>query len=1586
MNYRSVGFLGLCALALGIYGFRRVQNAKRVTPDASATRVLRNGGGNDMVLVSDPQVGRAKAGTMLEVPERDTMLKPHPFARPVATILGNAHGPFLAWLEEFRARSNDAAVIVRGQELARARKEWMKQTMRADPAAALALQLSTVQRLGLPAALAAELETPLDARGNLSVLAICGQTGGALRPLLQVDGRTYNAHAVGHRQSSRPAENVAVHGFVLDDDAVVSDRPFRQLDAGERATLTSGDPQLMALVGSELKEFSDHVTMQSELAALYAEDEKQFEAPRAAAISTGTRRLVFVRAQFSDATRTLPTDAAARAMLEQARIVIAGQSAGKLTYAPTIVAGSIQLPKPLNYYETNADYGLELFAVHATIRADLAKAGMVLGDEDLLTVWHPHLRVFIPGTLKEIAGYAAFGGNRINLNGDLATRTMVHEIGHTLGLSHATRVAVFEKGRPLQAAAPKDFVSWNVEYGDIGSVMGANRETDPLKMVFNVPEKVYLKWISSDRIREVDGEAEFTLARQDGSAPLGWLGARVNIMDRSDVAFWIEHARSTEGVVPQLTRAVTIRATLLDARTGVVAMPAGFGAAVLDANPEPWGVNHPVDYEGWPSSQTPLTVGGTFSDLDHLLNIQLKNVTSGENSTAQVAVTLGAPPGSKNHNPVLGFIAPDVSLRARQSYTFPISAIDPDGDPLTRVWDDGVVRRAITGGTYEGWWNIGGTYRTKVDVRDGKDGIALGAATITVNDPLTSWTRQNPPTGTGGIAAVRFLRGRFFAAAYSSTNGMKIMSSPDGRTWTPAQSPSYATINYSGIRDFAADANRLVAVGSKGINGNDYSLVLESSDGVTWTEPASIPDGGRLLTVASAGGIFVAAGIPPGGSASTGRILRSTAAGTWEQFSTGLQTDGSPSANSTAVAYFKNQFVVVGPRFGLAVSSDGRTWTRRTLPTPVGLSPGATVNLNTLIALESELYAASTTGLAAWRTSDGTTWSSIASARPYVAMVPFENGFLSFGEGGGFGSSRISFSRDLISWGAVAVDSAISPYLVRVAVGDDGLVAVGNSGEIYRCTLPAAVAAPVITRQPAASVRLAAGGRLDLTAEVQNAAGVTYVWVKNGSPLPSQTAVSLSRSAVTVADTGVYQLFVYSQGGGVTSTSATVEIDALPQFTSHPQSATAKLGDRVALTAQANGSPAVTLQWYRNGQALAGAAQTSYVIASLQESDAGQYYVVAKNTLGEVQSQSATMAILRAPTVTAQPQSQTAVAGATVTFTVAASGSQLSYQWKKGDSSILTGETGSTLTLRNVSTLTEGFFSITVTNAAGSITSSPAQLTIRSPNPGRLVNLSILTSLGSPNDTFTVGVVVGGSGTSASKPLLVRAVGPSLAAFGLPDLHGDPKLELYAGSTKVGENDNWGGNQTVSGVMAQVGAFEFASASSKDAAIYAPAVAAGGNSVVISGVGGTTGAVIAELYDATPSSAYQVTTPRLVNVSVLKHIGSGLTAGFVIGGTTPMRVLVRAVGPGLAVFDVSGAVADPQLALFAGPTKMFENDNWGGTPALTAAFSGVGAFVLPATSRDAAAVVTLAPGNYTVQVSGVGGTTGIALVEIYEVP
>lgn len=385
----------------------------------------------------------------------------------------------------------------------------------------------------------------------------------------------------------------------------------------------------------------------------------------------------------------------------------------------------------------------------------------------------------------------------------------------------------------------------------------------------------------------------------------------------------------------------------------------------------------------------------------------------------------------------------------------------------------------------------------------------------------------------------------------------------------------------------------------------------------------------------------------------------------------------------------------------------------------------------------------------------------------------------------------------------------------------------------------------------------------------------------------------------------------------------------------------------------------------------------------------GSFGLAANGTLTFSTSAAAFSGTSGAPTITTQPAAQAAAVGSNVTFTVAATGAgTLAYQWLK-DGAPLTGATASTLSLTSVAAANAGDYSVRVSNASGSITSTGFALSVGAlPNPGRLINLSVLTSV-TAGTNFTFGFVVGGAGTGGNKPLLMRAAGPSLSQLNVTGVLTDPFMEFYNGATKLSENNDWNGDSSVLSTAASVGAFPYAGATSKDSAIYLSNVPLGNDSVLISGVGTAAGAVIAELYDATPNDQFVATTPRLVNVSVLKNIGTSITVGFVVGGSTSVRVLVRAVGPSLAAapFNVGGAIADPRLTLFGGSgASLATNDDWAGTAALSAAFAQVGAFTLPANSKDAAVLQTLAPGSYTVQVVPATGATGVALVEVYEVP
>ena len=266
-----------------------------------------------------------------------------------------------------------------------------------------------------------------------------------------------------------------------------------------------------------------------------------------------------------------------------------------------------------------------------------------------------------------------------------------------------------------------------------------------------------------------------------------------------------------------------------------------------------------------------------------------------------------------------------------------------------------------------------------------------------------------------------------------------------------------------------------------------------------------------------------------------------------------------------------------------------------------------------------------------------------------------------------------------------------------------------------------------------------------------------------------------------------------------------------------------------------------------------------------------------------------------------------------------------------------------------------------------------------------LEDISTRARVGLGSDILITGFVIEGV---VPKTLLIRAVGPTLSNYEVGGFLEDPTLSLFREKEKIATNDDWSLSdnraEMVSAAMT-VGAFPLAE-DSKDAAILTH-LDPGAYTVKVSGINQTTGVSLVEVYDVEPDADGS----RLVNISGRAQVGTGaniLIPGFVVDGSTGKKYLIRAIGPSLSTLGVTGALEDPKLAVFQDKTEIATNDNWGDVAnfdELRAASVRVGAFELNPDSADAAVYLPLDSGRYTIKVSGVGGTTGVALVEIYEV-
>lgn len=345
------------------------------------------------------------------------------------------------------------------------------------------------------------------------------------------------------------------------------------------------------------------------------------------------------------------------------------------------------------------------------------------------------------------------------------------------------------------------------------------------------------------------------------------------------------------------------------------------------------------------------------------------------------------------------------------------------------------------------------------------------------------------------------------------------------------------------------------------------------------------------------------------------------------------------------------------------------------------------------------------------------------------------------------------------------------------------------------------------------------------------------------------------------------------------------------------------------------------------------------------------------------------------PVLVAQPKSQRLSTGSSASLAVDVSGSgPFTYQWSK-DGIAIPGATGATLFLGRTQVSQSGIYSVAVRNGLSAVTSDGAIVVIEEtpPLPGsatRMINLSVRAVGGQAEKTLIVGFVVSGG----PKTLLSRAVGPSLMPFGVQDFLPDPAIELVKDSRIVGRNDNW--LSADAAVFSSVGAFPLL-VGSKDAALVTPVLPGAYSAQVKTNASGV---ALVELYDL--DGPIMNGGPRLINVSARADVGTGgniLIAGFVIAGDGKKRILVRAVGPQLAEYGVAGVLNDPQVELYRGNTLLASNDNW-----TTDDGSGSGAFRLTPGGKDSVLILELEAGGYTANVSGVGGTTGVALVEVYE--
>jgi hypothetical protein len=302
------------------------------------------------------------------------------------------------------------------------------------------------------------------------------------------------------------------------------------------------------------------------------------------------------------------------------------------------------------------------------------------------------------------------------------------------------------------------------------------------------------------------------------------------------------------------------------------------------------------------------------------------------------------------------------------------------------------------------------------------------------------------------------------------------------------------------------------------------------------------------------------------------------------------------------------------------------------------------------------------------------------------------------------------------------------------------------------------------------------------------------------------------------------------------------------------------------------------------------------------------------------------------------------------------------------------GHDGHTATL-----LSDGSVLVAGSNQLGSARSAELY---HSTSPSQLLNISTRMRVLTGEEVLIAGFIITGSD---QKKVIIRGIGPSLNGVGVT--LADPTLELHQGNTTLATNDNWKINdQTGQSQEADIRATTIPPTNDLESALVAT-LNPGAYTAILAGKNGGTGVGLVEVYDLA-----QAANSKLANISTRGFVDTGnnvMIGGLIVGGGSgggTAKVIVRALGPSLTGSGIAGALGDPTLELHDGSgTTLATNDNWKiNDQTGQSQQAEIEATTIPPTNDlESALVAILAPGNYTAIVRGAGDTTGVGLVEVY---
>lgn len=553
--------------------------------------------------------------------------------------------------------------------------------------------------------------------------------------------------------------------------------------------------------------------------------------------------------------------------------------------------------------------------------------------------------------------------------------------------------------------------------------------------------------------------------------------------------------------------------------------------------------------------------------------------------------------------------------------------------------------------------------------------------------------------------------------------------------------------SFWGQTNAPASATNIVAISARG----DLNIALKSDGQVlVWPQTfvgAVPPEAVNCIAVAA------------GGVGGGGHCLALTAAGrviAWGANDSGqLNVPVAGHSNVTVIAagVFHNLAVRGGIVFGWGHSSDGKT-----------ASPAVSGVIAVAAGLDHSVALRNNGTVVAWGRnnmnqlavpSDATSVTAIAAGNNHTLALRANGTVVAWGANN---EGQLNFARALSN-------------VKGIGAGDDHSIVVFSNGTVFAwgnsnggqtnvppgATNVIAVTAganhsvalqlqPLTFRAQPFSQTVMQGATVTFSAVVNGSEPIRYQWRKNTTnTINNATNNSLTLFNVTTNDIAAYSVVVSNPLGSITSTNAILFVNVPAFITQHPTNQSVGVGSTVTFRVTAGGTTPIRYLWRRNGSNLFGGFNSSYTIFNVQLTNAGNYNVLVSNDFGSVLSQTAVLTVHTGPNISQQPQSQTVVAGSSVTFSVVSTNAD-SYEWRKNGFPI-PNATNSFYAIVNAQSSHAGNYSVRLTNRYGSTLSADATLTITVPassssvigwgqqlvwndNTGAYINLSPTTNLG----------------------------------------------------------------------------------------------------------------------------------------------------------------------------------------------------------------------------------------------------------------